>query len=66
MPGLGDEKPDLLRITLGATYVVELEGAFVCDICPRPAGEPAPRGSVARVKVDPKTHRVDDFSLSPK
>lgn len=60
---LGDEKPELLRITLAETYVIELQGRFVCALCPRPPGAAAPRGRVARLRVAPKTRIVESFGL---
>lgn len=63
---LGDEKPDKLRITVGSSYVIELEGDFVCDLCSRPPGAASPRGRVTRTKVDPKTRIVESFTLNQR
>ena len=63
---LGEDRPDLLRITLGRSYVIELRGQFVCNLCRVPPGTAPPRGTVARLTVDPKTRIVESFSLHAK
>ena len=60
---LGDPRPDELRISLGEQHVVALRGEFVCGSCSYPHGAEPPRGSVARIVVDPGTRIVSDFSL---
>ncbi len=42
---------------------VVLSGSFVCNACSRPAGAAAPRGRVAELRFDGRTHLSRDFAL---
>ncbi len=45
------------------TYVLVVEGDFVAVNAPRPAGTPAPDGSVVTMVIDPSIGGVLDFGL---
>ena len=45
------------------TYVLVVEGDFVANNAPRPAGAPAPTGSVVTLVLDPSIGGVLDFGV---
>jgi hypothetical protein len=61
---LHDPRPDRVRIGLGRTYVIEMWGAFVCDLCSRPSGAKVQRGTHAWTRIAPRTHRDIGFWLT--
>ncbi len=47
-----------------AEYLVALEGTFVANLAPRPAGTDAPTGTTLVFTLDPVTHQVNDVGVS--
>jgi hypothetical protein len=45
-------------------YVLVLHGHFTCDLCPRPPGSPAPKGTIAAFVLERRTLRPLEFGLS--
>jgi hypothetical protein len=61
---LHDPQPARVRIRLGHNYLIEMWGRFVCDLCSRPSGAKAPRGTHAWTRIAPRTRRDIVFGLT--
>ena len=62
---LGDARPDRLAIEVGpASFVIRLEGDFVCERCSRPYGTKPQKASRVRISVAKGTRRPDSIVLA--
>ena len=59
---LEDPHPREIRLALGRKHTIVLHGRFVCPNCHGPPGS-LPRGTVARLTVDPRTHGIVSLGL---
>ena len=66
---VGNPEPVSVRYHQGrksATVTIRFRDSAICSGCSAPAGVALPRGRVATLSVDPRTHHTLGFSVAPE